>query len=107
MDNSFLPYYLITSALLFSIGLAVVLTKRNVIVVLMGIELMLNAVNLNLIAFSKNDPNLQGQMFALFVIVVAVCESVVALAIILKAFEHFKTVNLDEISEVRELGIGN
>lgn len=101
MDNSFLPYYLITSALLFSIGLAVVLTKRNVIVVLMGIELMLNAVNLNLIAFSKNDPNLQGQMFALFVIVVAVCESVIALAIILKAFEHFKTVNLDEISELK------
>ena len=100
MDNSFLSYYLLTSALLFSIGLAVVVTKRNVIVVLMGIELMLNAVNLNLVAFSKNDPNLQGQMFAMFVIVVAVCESVVALAIILKAYEYFKTVNLDEISEV-------
>jgi NADH:ubiquinone oxidoreductase subunit K len=98
MDNSFLSYYLLTSALLFSIGLAVVVTKRNVIVVLMGIELMLNAVNLNLVAFSKN--NLQGQMFAMFVIVVAVCESVVALAIILKAYEYFKTVNLDEISEV-------
>ena len=103
MDNSFLSYYLITSALLFSIGLAVVVTKRNVIVVLMGIELMLNAVNLNLVAFSKNYPNLQGQMFALFVIVVAVCESVVALAIILKAYEYFKTVNLDEISEVKEM----
>ena len=100
MDNSFLSYYLLTSALLFSIGLAVVVTKRNVIVVLMGIELMLNAVNLNLVAFSKNDPNLQGQMFAMFVIVVAVCESVVALAIILKAYDYFKTVNLDEISEV-------
>jgi NADH:ubiquinone oxidoreductase subunit K len=102
MDNSFLSYYLLTSALIFSIGLAVVVTKRNVIVVLMGIELMLNAVNLNLVAFSKNDPNLQGQMFAMFVIVVAVCESVVALAIILKVYEYFKTVNLDEISEVKE-----
>ena len=103
MDNSFLSYYLLTSALLFSIGLAVVVTKRNVIVVLMGIELMLNAVNLNLVAFSKNDPSLQGQMFALFVITVAVCESVVALAIILKTYEYFKTVNLDEISEVKEM----
>ena len=69
----------------------------------MGIELMLNAVNLNLVAFSRNDPNLQGQMFALFVITVAVCESVVALAIILKTYEYFKTVNLDEISEVKEM----
>jgi NADH:ubiquinone oxidoreductase subunit K len=103
MDNSFLSYYLLTSALLFSIGLAVVVTKRNVIVVLMGIELMLNAVNLNLVAFSKNDPTLQGQMFALFVIVVAVCESVVALAIILKVYEYFKTVNLDEISEIKDM----
>ena len=102
MDNSFLSYYLLTSALLFSIGLAVVVTKRNVIVVLMGIELMLNAVNLNLVAFSKNGPNFQGQMFAMFVIVVAVCASVVALAIILKSYEYFKTVNLNEISEVKE-----
>jgi NADH:ubiquinone oxidoreductase subunit K len=101
MDNSFLSYYLLTSAILFSIGLAVVLTKRNVIVVLMGIELMLNAVNLNLVAFSKNDPTLQGQMFALFVVVVAVCEAVIALAIILKAYEHFNTINLDEISETK------
>lgn len=102
MDNSFLSYYLLTSAILFSIGLAVVVTKRNVIVVLMGIELMLNAVNLNLVAFSKNDPDLQGQMFALFVIVVAVCEAVVALAIVLKAHEHFQSINLDEISNNSE-----
>lgn len=102
MDNSFLSYYLLTSALLFSIGLAVVVTKRNVIVVLMGIELMLNAVNLNLVAFSKNDPDLQGQMFALFVIVVAVCEAVVALAIVLKAHEYFQSINLDEISNNSE-----
>ena len=60
MDNSFLPYYLPTSALLFSIGLALVVVKRNIIVVLMGIELMLNAANVNLVAFSKNDPSLQG-----------------------------------------------
>ncbi|MFC0185911.1 NADH dehydrogenase subunit K [Pseudarcicella hirudinis] len=102
MENNYLSYYLLLSALLFSIGLAIVIVKRNIIVVLMGIELMLNAVNLNLVAFSKNDPNLQGQMFALFVMVVAVCEAVVALAITLKAFEHFKTVNLDRINELKK-----
>ncbi|MDI9860632.1 MULTISPECIES: NADH-quinone oxidoreductase subunit NuoK [Bacteroidota] len=102
MDNSFLPYYLLTSALLFSIGLALVVVKRNIIVVLMGIELMLNAVNVNLVAFSKNDPSLQGQIFSLFVIVVAACEAVIALAIVLKVYEHFKTVNLDEINELKK-----
>jgi NADH:ubiquinone oxidoreductase subunit K len=102
MDNSFLPYYLLTSALLFSIGLALVVVKRNIIVVLMGIELMLNAVNVNLVAFSKNDPSLQGQIFSLFVIVVAACEAVIDLAIVLKVYEHFKTVNLDEINELKK-----
>ncbi len=102
MDNSFLGYYLLTSAMLFSIGLAIVVVKRNIIVVLMGIELMLNAVNLNLVAFSKNDPTLQGQIFSLFVIVVAACEAVVALAIVLKVYEHFQTVHLDEINQLKK-----
>lgn len=93
--------YLLVAALLFSIGLATALTKRNVIVVLMGIELMLNAVNLNLVAFSRNDVSLQGQMFTLFVIVVAAAEAVVALAIVLRVYHHFKTVNLDEVSEMK------
>ncbi|MFY7888497.1 MAG: NADH-quinone oxidoreductase subunit NuoK [Spirosomataceae bacterium] len=100
--TTYISYYLITSALLFSIGLGIVVTKRNIIMVLMGIELMLNAVNLNLVAFSKNDPSLQGQLFAIFVIVVAASEVVVALSIVLKAYEHFKTVNLDEISELKK-----
>ncbi len=102
MDNSFLGYYLLTSAFLFSIGLAIVVVKRNIIVVLMGIELMLNAVNLNLVAFSNNDPTLQGQIFSLFVIVVAACEAVVALAIVLKVYEHFQTVHLDEINQLKK-----
>jgi NADH-quinone oxidoreductase subunit K len=99
---AYISYYLLTSALLFSIGLGIVVTKRNIIMVLMGIELMLNAVNLNLVAFSKNDPSLQGQLFAIFVIVVAASEVVVGLSIVLKAYEHFKTVNLDEISELKK-----
>jgi NADH:ubiquinone oxidoreductase subunit K len=94
--------YLIISALLFSIGLAVVVTKRNAILILMGIELMINAVNLNLVAFSQYDPNrLQGQMFALFVMVVAAAEVTVALAIIMKIYDYFKNLDLDEINQLK------
>lgn len=94
--------YLIISALLFSIGLAVVVTKRNAILILMGIELMLNAVNLNLVAFSQYDPNrLQGQMLALFVMVIAAAEVTVALAIIMKIYDYFKNLDLDEINQLK------
>jgi NADH:ubiquinone oxidoreductase subunit K len=94
--------YLIISALLFSIGLAVVVTKRNAILILMGIELMINAVNLNLVAFSQYDPNrLQGQMFALFVMVIAAAEVTVALAIIMKIYDYFKNLDLDEINQLK------
>lgn len=97
------PYFLIVAAALFSLGLAVVLTKRHTIVILMGIELMLNAVNLNLIAFSQHDPNrLQGQVFALFVLMVAAAESAVALAIILQAYRHVKSVNLNDFNELKQ-----
>ena len=95
--------YLVISALLFSIGLAVAVTKRNAILILMGIELMLNAVNLNMVAFSQYDPNrLQGQMFALFIMVVAAAEVTVALAIILKIYEYFKNLDLDEINSLKK-----
>ncbi len=95
--------FLIVGAALFSIGLAVVLFKRHAIVVLMGIELMLNAVNINLVAFSQYDPNrLQGQILALFVMVVAAAESAVALAIVLQVYRHFKTAQLDELSELKQ-----
>lgn len=68
----------------------------------MGIELMLNAANLNLVAFSRYDPSrLQGQVFALFVIVVAAAEAAVALAILLKVFAYFRTVELDEVNRLR------
>jgi len=92
---------LIVAALLFSIGLAVVVVKRHAIVVLMGVELMLNAANLNLVAFSQYDPDrLQGQMMTLFVLVVAAAEAAVALAIVLQVYRHFRTVQLDEINEL-------
>ena len=98
----YIQNYLIISALLFSIGLAVVLTKRNAILILMGIELMINAVNLNLVAFSQYDPNrLQGQMLALFVMVIAAAEVTVALAIIMKIYDYFKNLDLDEINQLK------
>jgi NADH-quinone oxidoreductase subunit K len=95
--------FLFVGAALFSIGLAVVIVKRHAIVVLMGIELMLNAVNINLVAFSQYDPDrLQGQMLALFVMVVAAAESAVALAIVLQVYHHFRTAQLDELNELRK-----
>lgn len=92
---------LIVAALLFSIGLAVVVVKRHAIMVLMGVELMLNAANLNLVAFSQYDPGrLQGQMMALFVMVVAAAEAAIALAIVLQVYRHYKTVQLDELHDL-------
>ena len=98
----YIQNYLIISALLFSIGFAVVVTKRNAILILMGIELMLNAVNLNLVSFSQYDPNrLQGQMFALFVMVISAAEVTIALAIIMKIYDYFKNLDLDEINQLK------
>ncbi|MFD1143808.1 NADH-quinone oxidoreductase subunit NuoK [Larkinella insperata] len=95
--------FLLVGAALFSIGLAIVLLKRHAVMVLMGIELMLNAVNLNLIAFSQNDPErLQGQLFSLFVMIVAAAEAAIALAIILQVYRHFNTVQLDELNELKK-----
>lgn len=98
-----LEHYLVLSALLFSIGLAIVIVKKNAIVVLIGIELILNAANINLIAFSQYDATrLQGHIFALFVIVIAAAEAAVAMAIVLKVYNFFKTSNLNEVNEMQE-----
>jgi NADH:ubiquinone oxidoreductase subunit K len=96
-----LDHFLFVSAALFCIGVIIIITKRNAVVVLMGIELILNAANLNLVAFSRYDQSLQGQMFALFIIAIAACEAAVALAIIVKVYRYFKTVNLDEINKLK------
>jgi NADH:ubiquinone oxidoreductase subunit K len=99
-----LSSYLLVSALLFSIGLAGALTRRNAILVLVGIELMLNAANLNFIAFWRYGPNpeaLTGIMFAIFAIGVAAAEAAVGLALIISIYRHFKTTNLDQIDSMR------
>ena len=99
-----LASYLLVSALLFSIGLAGALTRRNAILVLVGIELMLNAANLNFIAFWRYGPNpeaLTGIMFAIFAIGVAAAEAAVGLALIISIYRHYKTTNLDQINSMR------
>ena len=98
-----LEHFLFVAAALFSIGLAITITKRHFIGMLLGIELMLNAVNINLVAFSRHDPEkLSGQLFALFVIVVAAAEVTVALAIILRVYGHYNTVDPDKVSEMKQ-----
>src|SRR6201986_4550078 len=99
-----LANYLLVSALLFSIGLAGALVRRNAILVLIGIELMLNAANLNFIAFWRYGPNpeaLTGVMFSLFSIGVAAAEAAVGLALIIAVYRHFNTTDLDRIDSMR------
>jgi len=89
-------HYLVVAAALFAIGVVGVLTRRNVIIVLMSIELILNAVNLNLVAFSRLY-GLHGQVFSIFVITDAAAEAAVGLGILIAFFRNKETVNADEI----------
>lgn len=93
-----LAYYLFLSAVLFAIGVAGVLTRRNAIVVFMCIELMLNSVNLTLIAFSAYLGDITGQVLVFFVMAVAAAEAAVGLAIVIALYRNKQTVNLDEIN---------
>ena len=88
--------YLMLSATLFAVGLVGVVIRRNMITVLMCIELMLNAVNINLIAFSYRLANLEGQVFTIFVICIAAGEAAVGLAIIIQLYRLRSTINVDE-----------
>jgi NADH:ubiquinone oxidoreductase subunit K len=95
---------LLLSALLFAVGLAGALMRRNAILVLIGIELMLNAANLNFIAFWRFGPNpeaLTGMMFVIFSIGVAAAEAAVGLALIISLYRHTKTTNIDEVDSMR------
>lgn len=95
-----LSHYLIVSALLFCLGLYAMLTRRNAVAILMGIELMLNAANVNLLAFNKftAPATLNGQVFALIVITLAACEAGVGLALVMAAYRNLETVHVDEIN---------
>lgn len=99
-----LASYLILAALLFCIGLAGALTRRNAIIVLIGIELMLNAANLNFIAFWRYSPHPElptGILFVLFSIGIAAAEAAVGLALIISIYRHYKTTNLDQIDSMK------
>ncbi len=98
-----LAHFLILSAVLFALGLYGVMTRRNAIMVLMGIELVLNAANINFIAFSRyTSLNLDGQAAAIFVIILAAAEAAIALAIVLNIYHRFHTVNVDDVSTLKE-----
>lgn len=99
-----LQSYLFLSIILFCFGLYGVMTRRNGVAVLMGIELILNSANLNFVAFNRFgglSEALPGQVFALFVIVMAAAEAAVALAIIINLYKTLQTVNVDEASEMK------
>jgi NADH-quinone oxidoreductase subunit K len=105
-----LPHYLILAALVFVCGLMTILLKRNAIGVLLGVELMLNAANINLVAFNHFShpgtaavPRLDGQIFAAFLIVTAAAEAAVALAIFLNFYRHFKTIDIEQGTELGEM----
>lgn len=96
-----LSYYLILSAVVFAIGVAGVLIRRNLLVVLMSIELMLNAVNLTFIAFSRFLGSMDGQVVVFFVMAVAAAEAVIGLAIIISVYRHRQTLDPQEMQLLR------
>jgi len=93
--------FLLLAAVLFCIGVFGVITRRNAVLVLMSIELILNAVNLNLVAFALMNNNIEGQVFALFVIAIAAAEVGVGLAMVLMIYRNRKSIALDELSEMK------
>lgn len=93
-----LQHYLALSAIIFSIGITGVLVRRNLIVMFMSLELMLNAVNINLAAFSKYLHAMNGQVFIVFVMAVAAAEAAVGLALIITLFKNKETINADEVN---------
>ncbi len=96
-----LKYYLILSALLFTVGVTGVLIRRNAIIIFMCIELMLNAANLAFVAISRELGDPSGQIFVFFVMTVAAAEVAIGLAIIVSVFKHRETINVDEINTMK------
>lgn len=94
--------FVMMGAILFALGIYIVCTRDNAVAYLMGIELMLNAASLNFIAFSRfNGGIIDGQVFSLFIIGLAACESVVALAIVLGIYKNHKTINTTQVTELK------
>jgi len=103
MTDIGLAHYLVVSAILFSVGIAVVAGRRNAVMVLMGLELILNGAGLNFVAFSRYVlTDLDGQVVTTFVIMLAAAEAAVALGIVLNIFNNFRTINVDEADLLKE-----
>ena len=96
-----MTHFLVLSALLFAIGVLAVTYRRNAIGILIGIELMLNAANINLVAFSRFHGNIDGTVYAVFVIMLAAAEAAVALSIVLNVFHHTSSVDVDDYTEMK------
>ena len=96
-----LSFYLVLSAILFSVGLYGIMTQRNGIRLLMCVEIMLNSANINLVAFSSYNNDLSGQVFALFSIALAACEAAIGFAILMSIYKMRDAINLDEINLLR------
>lgn len=98
-----LTHFLIISSILFSLGIYGIITRKNAVMVLMGIELILNSANINFVAFSKfGNLGINGQIIALFVIILAAAEAAIALAIVLNIYKTFTNVNVDEIDNLKD-----
>jgi NADH-quinone oxidoreductase subunit K len=98
-----LTHFLVVSTLLFSTGIYGIITRKNAIMVLMGVELILNSANINFIAFTRfGNFGLQGHLIALFVIVLAAAEAAIALAIVLNIYKTLSTVNVDEVDSLKD-----
>lgn len=96
-----LSWFLIVSLALFTIGSAGILVRRNAITVLMSVEIMLNAVNLSFLAFAREWGDMHGQVVTFFVIAVAAAEAAIGLSLVIGIFRHTKTVNLDEMTSLK------
>ncbi len=103
MSHIGLNHFLIVSSVLFGLGIFGIVTRKNAVMVLMGIELILNSANINFIAFAKfGNFGYQGQIMALFVIILAAAEAAIALAIVLNIYKTFSNVNVDEIDTLKD-----
>ena len=96
-----LPYYLVVSAILFSIGTIGVLTRRNAIVIFMCVEMMLNAVNLTFIAFSRYLGNIDGQIFVFFIMTVAAAEAAVGLALMIAFYKNRESIDVEDMNVMK------
>lgn len=98
-----LNHFLAVSVALFSLGIYGVITRKNAVMVLMGVELILNSANINFVAFSRfGNLGIDGQIYALFIIILAAAEAAIALAIVLNIYKTFTNVNVDEINKLKE-----